>query len=182
MEPWGRQVSIKMKFRGKAAIGIGLLALLASASVSFAAPADEVKALLDKGNAAGAYALGNIGGTNPTNSAGQVGTFIGGAFNVNFVTQTLTVSTPLTFTMPGGLSYSLTTCTSCTYSSPTASFISNPATLSGLCTGGSCSTGSVATGILNGGFTGAAGQGLVTSSGISAVGVPLATFSAAFMR
>ncbi len=47
-----------MKFRGKAAIGFGLLALLASVSVAFAAPADEVKALLDKGNAAGAYALG----------------------------------------------------------------------------------------------------------------------------
>lgn len=47
-----------MKFRGKAAIGIGLLAMLASAGTSFAAPADEVKKLLDKGDAAGAYALG----------------------------------------------------------------------------------------------------------------------------
>ena len=47
-----------MKFRGKAAIGIGLLAVLMSAGAAFAAPADDVKALLDKGDAAGAYALG----------------------------------------------------------------------------------------------------------------------------
>jgi hypothetical protein len=47
-----------MKFRGKVAIGIGLLAALTSACAAFAAPADEVKALLDKGDAAGAYALG----------------------------------------------------------------------------------------------------------------------------
>jgi hypothetical protein len=47
-----------MKSRGKAAICIGLLALLTSACAALAAPADEVKALLQKGNAAGAYALG----------------------------------------------------------------------------------------------------------------------------
>lgn len=47
-----------MKFRGKFAIGIWLLAALMSTGPSFAAPADEVKALLDKGNAAAAYALG----------------------------------------------------------------------------------------------------------------------------
>ena len=54
----GRQGGIKMKFRGKIAISIVLLAILTSASPGFAAPVDEVKALLDKGNAAGAYALG----------------------------------------------------------------------------------------------------------------------------
>lgn len=47
-----------MKLWGKFAIGIWLLAALMSTGTSFAAPADEVKALLDKGNAAGAYALG----------------------------------------------------------------------------------------------------------------------------
>lgn len=43
-----------MKNRGKAAIGLWLLAL---SSLACAAPADEVKALLDKGNAAAAYAF-----------------------------------------------------------------------------------------------------------------------------
>src|SRR5687768_15014453 len=47
-----------MKLWGKFAIGIWLLAALMSTGTSFAAPADEVKALLDKGNAAAAYALG----------------------------------------------------------------------------------------------------------------------------
>lgn len=44
-----------MKFWGKAVIGI---CLLAANSLLFAATADEVKALLDKGDAPGAYALG----------------------------------------------------------------------------------------------------------------------------
>lgn len=43
-----------MKYWGKAAIGLWLLA---ASGLSCAAPADEVKALLDKNNAAGAYAL-----------------------------------------------------------------------------------------------------------------------------
>ncbi|MBY0269506.1 MAG: hypothetical protein K2X06_06525 [Burkholderiales bacterium] len=47
-----------MKFRGKTAIGIGLLTILTCVGAAFAAPADDVKALLDKGDAAGAYALG----------------------------------------------------------------------------------------------------------------------------
>ncbi len=47
-----------MKLRGKFAISIWLLVALMSTGPSFAAPADEVKALLDKGNAAAAYALG----------------------------------------------------------------------------------------------------------------------------
>lgn len=47
-----------MKFRGKAVICIGLLAIVTSASAVFAAPADDIKALLDKGDAAGAYTLG----------------------------------------------------------------------------------------------------------------------------
>lgn len=47
-----------MKLRGKFASGIALLVALMSSGTSFAAPADEVKALLDKGNAAAAYALG----------------------------------------------------------------------------------------------------------------------------
>ncbi|HEY6508074.1 MAG TPA: FecR family protein [Vicinamibacterales bacterium] len=123
-----------------------------------------------------------IGGTNPTNSAGQVGTFGGGAFNVNFVTQTLTISTPITFTMPGGLNYTLGTCTSCTYSSPTASFINAGASLAGTCSGGACSTGILASGNLNGFFTGVTGQGLITSAGINASGAQTATFAAAFKR
>lgn len=44
-----------MKYWGKAAIGLWLLA---ASGLSYAAPAEEVKALLDKGDAAGAYALG----------------------------------------------------------------------------------------------------------------------------
>jgi hypothetical protein len=44
-----------MKYWGKAAIGLWLLA---ASGLSCAAPADEVKALLDRGDAAGAYALG----------------------------------------------------------------------------------------------------------------------------
>ena len=120
-----------------------------------------------------------IGGTNPTNSSGQVGAFTGGAFNVNFVTQTLTIATPLTFTMPGALSYSLNTCNACTYSS---SFINNnPATISGLCSGGACSAGLVVGGVLHGFFTGATGQGLITSSAIQSPGGPVA-FTVAFMR
>jgi hypothetical protein len=47
-----------MKLRGKFAFGIGLLVALMSGGKTFAATADEVKALLDKGNAAAAYALG----------------------------------------------------------------------------------------------------------------------------
>lgn len=47
-----------MKFRDEVAIGIGLLAILMSAGAALAAPADDIKALLDKGDAAGAYALG----------------------------------------------------------------------------------------------------------------------------
>lgn len=43
-----------MKYWGKTAIGLWLLA---ASGLSCAAPADEVKALLDKGNAAAAYAL-----------------------------------------------------------------------------------------------------------------------------
>lgn len=47
-----------MKLWGKFVIGAWLLVALISTGTSFAAPADEVKALLDKGNAAAAYALG----------------------------------------------------------------------------------------------------------------------------
>lgn len=55
----------------------------------------------------GIFTFAHVGGTQPTDSAGNIGTLTnGGAWTVNFGTRTIASATPVTWTMPNGVSYS----------------------------------------------------------------------------
>jgi hypothetical protein len=55
----------------------------------------------------GIFTFNHVGGTQPTDSAGKVGTLTnGGSWTVNFGTRTIASVTPVTWTMPNGASYS----------------------------------------------------------------------------
>lgn len=55
----------------------------------------------------GIFTFAHVGGTQPTDSAGNVGNLTnGGAWTVNFGTRTIASATPVTWTMPNGVSYS----------------------------------------------------------------------------
>jgi len=99
----------------------------------------------------------HVGGTNPTDHLGGVGTMNFMQVNVNFATQNLTANT-LDFSTPGrdwllGGSGSFT------------QFGGGGITLTGTCTG--CAAGA-ATGTLNGAFVGNAAQGMITGFGANA--------------
>jgi hypothetical protein len=55
----------------------------------------------------GIFTFAHVGGTQPTDSAGNAGTLTnGGSWTVNFGTRTISSVTPVTWTMPNGVSYS----------------------------------------------------------------------------
>jgi hypothetical protein len=55
----------------------------------------------------GIFTFTHVGGTQPTDSAGNVGTLTnGGTWTVNFGTRTIASTTAVTWTMPNGVSYS----------------------------------------------------------------------------
>jgi len=105
------------------------------------------------------------GGTRPSDSAGNAGTFNGGAVQVNFATRGVTVQN-LNFTSAAGSTFNL---------NGTATYNSNAlfqTTLAGTCAGGNC-TGGAATGNAVGAFTGnqAAALGLSYAGANSGTGV-----------
>lgn len=114
-----------------------------------------------------------VGGPNPVNGSGAVGTFSAGSFIVNFAARTLTTGTPLTFSVAGS-NYTLGG--SGSYISATQSTVNG--SLSGACTG---PCGGSASGSFTGNFFGqnATGLGIVGSVSSSA---PTVHFAAGFKR
>lgn len=104
------------------------------------------------------------GGTRPSNSAGNAGTFNGGTVQVNFATRGVNIQN-LNFSSAAGSTFNL---------NGTATYNSNAlfkSTLSGTCAGGTCA-GGAATGSAVGAFTGvqAAGLGLSYAGANSGTG------------
>lgn len=133
----------------------------------------------------GTFQFNWVGGTSPTDSAGNVGTITsGGAWSVSFSTGNPTIQTvsgsPVTWSMPGGVNYSLSissptaiptnTWTSTgTFSTSATGYSSIPVTVSVNTTPGSVS------GYVTPAFTGSQAQGLAL--GINTYGSGLNTAS-----
>jgi hypothetical protein len=117
-----------------------------------------------------------IGGPNPVDRNGNVGTFSGGSFNVNFVTRAITIGTPLLLSA-NGFTYTMGTCNSCSYFAANSPNFAGAIT--GTCTGGACSTGAPANGLVTGMFVGQGAQGLATTGHVSSTPNPSGIFFAA---
>lgn len=101
----------------------------------------------------GIFTFTHVGGTQPTDSAGNVGTLTnGGSWTVNFGTRTIASATPVTWTMPNGVSYSA----AISSASPASLVTFGPTTSTDTATNGGTFT-SVETGINSISRPGAAG-------------------------
>jgi hypothetical protein len=123
----------------------------------------------------GVFTFLHVGGTQPTDRAGNVGNLTsGGSWTVNFGSRTIATATPVTWTMPNGVSYtvnasgSLTPYTSSpengtsgggSYSSTETGFnsISRSGTSGGSCSGNGCTMTNV---VISPQFGGATATGL----------------------
>jgi hypothetical protein len=129
----------------------------------------------------GTFTYTYAGGPNPVNASGQVGTFGGGAFLVNFTSGTFSISTPLSLAV-GGVNYSLTTCQAgCTVSGVSLGG-GTPTNFTGSCSGGACSASTpISTAGAGGIFVGPQGGGLAVS-GVIGGPAPSVAYAAAFKR
>jgi hypothetical protein len=131
----------------------------------------------------GTFIYNYAGGPNPVNAIGQVGTFTGGAFQVNFGAGggTFSISTPLSLSV-GGVNYSLTTCQAgCSFSGVSLGG-GTPTNFTGSCSGGACSTSTpISTAGAGGIFVGPQAGGLAVS-GVIGSPAPSVAYAAAFKR
>ena len=146
-------------------------------------PASGVPFVLGNANAvlptSGTFLYSFAGAPNPVDTNGTVGSFTGGAFNVSFgaTAGSLTVASPLTLAV-GGVSYSLNSCASCTF---TNAVPISAMSLSGTCSGGACSVSSSANSAAIGQFVGPQGAGFAVAGSVISV-APAVTFAAGFKR
>ena len=106
----------------------------------------------------GEVAYSRVGGTLPTDSGGNVGTWNGGSLVLNFTNRSMATGTPLSWSV-GSASYSAS------FSGvPVATGSNAVLTNSGTCTGGGCGTGSAINYLnLNGTLVGSTAQGAILS-------------------
>ena len=106
----------------------------------------------------GEVAYSRVGGTLPTDSGGNVGTWNGGSLVLNFTNRSMATGAPLSWSV-GGASYSAS------FSGVAVASGSNTVlTNAGTCTGGGCGTGSSINSLnLNGSLVGSSAQGTILS-------------------
>jgi hypothetical protein len=128
--------------------------------------------------ASGSFTYSFAGAPSPVNTAGAVGTFTGGAFNVSFgTTNTVSVASPLTMSV-GGVSYTLS---SGGGSGPGGQAVFGNISLSGTCNGGACATSGVANASAAGMLVGPQAAGLAVA-GVVTSPAPMVSFAAGFKR
>ena len=162
----------------------GSTTVFPSPNTGATSPPTGVPYVLGDGNTvmpiSGTFLYTYAGGPNPVNTSGIVGTFSGGALNVSFgsTSGTIAVATPLSLAV-GGVNYSLTTCTACTFTNSPA--ITNTMNFSGTCSGGACSTSAAASSNATGVFVGPQGAGLALAGNIFSP-APTVAYAAGFKQ
>ncbi|MBX9905203.1 MAG: FecR family protein [Burkholderiales bacterium] len=162
----------------------GSTTVFPSPNTGVTSPPTGVPYVVGNGNTvlpiSGSFTYTFAGGPNPVNTSGAIGLFSGGALNISFgaTSGTIAVATPLTLAV-GGVNYSLTTCTACTFTNSPA--ITNTMSLSGTCVGGVCSASAPASSNATGVFVGPQGAGLALAGNIFSP-APTVAFAAGFKR